>query len=381
VAKKRRSKLGRVLSPSEIRRRGFIVHGSVFHIKDRNLWAFQMQTSALDSQGKPIRKRRYFKTREEAEEARRQSATHPLLGAGTGPYGSIKLRLRNLLTQWLADYAATHVRPSTLKRYEELVNVHLISGLGYASVAHLEPRTIEKFYQSLHGKVSPTTAHHVASLLRQALKYGIGKGLVDRNPADLVEKPSRVRFEPELWSQEQAARFLNGARETTYFHLWALLMDTGLRLGEALALTWNDLDLKEGWLRVRGGKTANARRGVKLTPELVQELRAIRGVGLVFHRKDGRAMSQWTVRDNFYALLDHLGLPRMRIHDLRHFNATLQIRQGVDIATVSARLGHSSRAFTLATYAHSMTSGQDEAAKAVSSYLYAQKARVPQVHH
>jgi len=92
-------------------------------------------------------------------------------------------------------------------------------------------------------------------------------------------------------------------------------------------------------------------------------------------------MSQWTVRDNFYALVDRLGLPRMRIHDLRHFNATYQISQGVDIATVSARLGHSSKSFTLATYGHAMTSGQNEATRAVSA-LYSRTTRVqPRVQH
>jgi integrase len=149
------------------------------------------------------------------------------------------------------------------------------------------------------------------------------------------------------------------------------LLATGLRLGEALALQWSDIDLSSGTLTVRGGKTSNARRVVLMPEELVKAMRAVRGVGLVFHRPNGKPMSQWTVRDNWYAMLEKVELPRIRVHDLRHLHGSFLLEQGADLASVSARLGHSSKAFTLSTYVHALASGQEKAAAISNSLLTA----------
>ncbi len=151
--------------------------------------------------------------------------------------------------------------------------------------------------------------------------------------------------------------------------LYALLLGTGLRLGEALALTWQDIDLNSNLLVVRAGKTPNARRAVLLPVVLVRELRKLRGVGLVFSR-NSKPLNPWAIRrHHFYPLVKRLGLPRIRLHDLRHIHATLLLEQGTDLASISARLGHSSKAFTLQTYAHSLATGQERAALVSNTFL------------
>ncbi len=92
-------------------------------------------------------------------------------------------------------------------------------------------------------------------------------------------------------------------------------------------------------------------------------------MNLIFSRRDGRPMSQWTIRDNFYALVDRLNLPRLRIHDLRHMHATLLLSEGTDLASVSSRLGHSSKAFTLQVYSHVLAAGQERAAEVANRLL------------
>ena len=322
-----------------------------------------------DEDGKRIRKWKSFATRREAETFQIQSATHPAFGAGQGPYGSGHLRLSGYLQQWLSDYAKSHVRGSTFERYEELVRVHLTPGLGHIQLSRLSPQAIERFYRELHGTISPTTAHHVASLLRGALKQAVMWGLIVKNPSDLVEKPKRVRSAPVLLSTEQAECFLEGARGTRYYLLYALLITTGLRLGEALALQWSDIDLKRGTLLVREGKTANARRALILPENLVSDLRAVRGVGLVFSR-NGKPLNPWAIRKcHFYPLLKKLGLPKIRLHDMRHMHGSFLLEQGADLASVSARLGHASKAFTLSTYVHALASGQEKAAQVANQLL------------
>ena len=100
---------------------------------------------------------------------------------------------------------------------------------------------------------------------------------------------------------------------------------------------------------------------------------AVRGVGLVFHKKTGGPLNRKTLRrDYFYPLPERLNLPRIRLHDRRHLNASLMLQQGVDLATVSARLGHASKAFTLHQYTHMLSAGQEMAAE-VGSQLSVRK--------
>jgi integrase len=148
------------------------------------------------------------------------------------------------------------------------------------------------------------------------------------------------------------------------------------RLGEPPPKTqhWNGKKpntkpLRRGVL-VRQGKTPNARRAIRLPDGLVDELRPLRGIGLVFHTRGGGPLDPPTIRnDHFYPLLKKVELPGIRLHDLRHLHATLLLAQGTDIATVSARLGHSSKAFTLSVYTHALASGQDQAAQSANRLL------------
>jgi integrase len=335
-----------------------------------------------DSRGRRIRKWRSFATKREAEYYQAQAATHPALGAGAGVYGNHRLRVRDYLEQWLADYAKPRVKASTHLRYTQLIRTHLIPGLGHLVLSRVSPRAVETFYATLT-EISSTTAHHVAALLRQALKRAVRWGLIDRNPTDLVDAPSRREWMPTLWTADQAAAFFAGAKGTRFELLYLTLAGTGLRLGEALKLTWQDIDFKSGVLTVQHGKTPKARRAVLLPAALLAPLRAVRGAGLVFHR-DGKALDPRarTIRDHhFYPLIERLGLPKVRLHDLRHLHGSYLVSQGVDLASVAERLGHASKAFTLARYVHGM--GQERAAE-VSNQLLTHSAPAesanPRVH-
>ena len=168
------------------------------------------------------------------------------------------------------------VASSTYLRYAQLVRKHLTAGLGHVPLSRLSPKAIESFHGTLTG-IRSTTAHHVAALLRQALKGAILWGLIVQNPADLVDKPKRRDWKPTLWTTDQAATFFAAARGTSFELLYLLLVGTGLRLGEALRLTWQDIDFKSSYLTVRRGKTPSARRAVLLPAALLAQLRAVGG--------------------------------------------------------------------------------------------------------
>ncbi len=94
------------------------------------------------------------------------------------------------------------------------------------------------------------------------------------------------------------------------------------------------------------------------------------GLGLVFHTRNGTTLNLNNLRfQDFWPTIKRAGLPRVRIHDLRHFHASLLLANGVDIASVAGRMGHASKSFTLATYGHEMPGGQERAAAVANQLL------------
>jgi integrase len=180
--------------------------------------------------------------------------------------------------------------------------------------------------------------------------------------------------------------------------LYVLVIATGLREGELLALKWEDVELEDAVLRVRytltrtGGKvtlgppkTKKSRRSVGLTERAVEALRAhlsrqleemermgylYRPGSLVFANKVGGIISPSNLRNySFKPLLKRAGLPDIRFHDLRHTCATLLLSRNVNLKIVSEMLGHSSIAITLDTYSHVLPTMQESAIRALEDGL------------
>lgn len=181
------------------------------------------------------------------------------------------------------------------------------------------------------------------------------------------------------------------------YALWFLFLTTGMRRGEAVGLRWTDVDLGGGVLSVSravasvdGGavetepKTAKGRRAIALGPSTVDALRQHRDrqlaerelvgggwteSGSVFTYPDGRTLHPDHVMVVFRRLVAGLGVPQIRLHDLRHTAATLALVAGVHPKIVQERLGHSSIGITLDTYAHVVQGMQADAAAKVAGLL------------
>jgi integrase len=179
--------------------------------------------------------------------------------------------------------------------------------------------------------------------------------------------------------------------------LWLLIATTGMRRGEALGLTWRDVDLEAGRLSVtrtllqvagRVGhstpKTDKGPRSIALDAGTVAVLKAHRkaqaaerlalgpayvDTGLVFCREDGEPIKPDTVSQFFRRRQQQLKLPPLSPHGLRHTHASLALAAGVNPKVVSERLGHASVAFTLDTYSHAMPSLQEDAAERVAALI------------
>jgi integrase len=362
--------------------------------------------AGVDPESKKQRQRWFggFKTRREAEQFRLTLAHHPSFAGGVGPYGSPQLRTGDYIAAWLREREGLReLREQTHDRYEELIRCHIVPALGHIPLARLGPTAVQQLYVtmvSIKG-LSTTTARQAAAVLHVALRTAVRRGLILRNPCDNTTPPPRAKFEPTVFTQEQVAKYLKDAREKATPAVYALhvtALTTGLRLGELLGLPEVAVDLRSGLLTVqqqlvRAGrhpvygqpKTARGRRTVLLPPVATEAIRKalvwkkerklrlgpkFHDVGLLFCGSRGRPLNPANLWNRDHVpRIERLGLPRTRLHDMRHFHATTLVANGVDARTVADRLGHASVAFTLQTYAHAAVKAQQYAATVANDSL------------
>lgn len=285
------------------------------------------------------------------------------------------------LLSWL-DMMQPVLRPRTYKVYRELLTLHAIPALGKTRLARLSAQQIQALYRSTLDKGrSPTTVHHLGTVLHGALKQAERLGLVPRNVCMLVELPRIAYHEPQALSRDQVLTLLRAAQRHPMEALFTLAVTTGMREGELLALRWRDVDLEHGTLHVRatlrrvpgGGfsfdppKSKKSQRLLMLPNTICLLLRRHRArlaearltagsewqdYDLVFPTTIGTPMDAISMlRRQFWPFLSQAGLPRIRFHDLRHTAATLLLGP-VPTKVASEYLGHSSTGITENTYQH-----------------------------
>ena len=206
----------------------------------------------------------------------------------------------------------------------------------------------------------------------------------------------------KFWTPEQLRQFLESVGGERLDAAWHLAAMTGMRRGEVLGVRWRDIDLEGERLSVRQAVIV-ARRGIRIaepkngmarvidldsgTMSKLQEHRhrqeteraewgsEYEDLDLVFCRENGTPCSPHGFTAAFVRLSGESGLPRIRLHDLRHTHATIAIKAGVPVTVIAERLGHYSPGFTLKQYAHVIPGMQAEAAAAIRDLIFASPRR------
>ena len=318
-----------------------------------------------------------------------------------------RLSLREfLLKVWLPAIESS-VRATTLSGYRMLVEQHLVPQLGAVQLQNLNAAQINACYARLlsegriHGSggLSPNTVHHVHAVLHRALRDGVKWGYLQTNAAACADPPraSAQHTELAVWSEEQLHAFLDSVAQQRLYPLWRFLAMTGCRRGEALGLTWPDLDIENGRVAIRRAlvpidgtlretepKTKRGRRLIALDGETVAVLReqAARQLqeqqalgegwidsGRVFTAEDGAQLHPERISALFRRLAAAAALPPIPLHGLRHTYASLALAKGINAAIVSRRLGHATVAFTLDIYSHVLPQVDAEAAELIAAFV------------
>jgi integrase len=200
----------------------------------------------------------------------------------------------------------------------------------------------------------------------------------------------------KTWTREDLTLFLRLTEVDSLHPLWRLLSMTGLRRGEALGLRWTDMDMDGGLLAVRRSRvqvgyevqesdTKTGRsRVVAVDAGTIDALRhqakqqrdnetewreAWQGDGHIFTREDGAPWQPDRISKLFNQAVKASGLPRIRLHDLRHTHATLALQAGIHPKVVSERLGHANISMTLDTYSHAIPVLQESAAALIAALI------------
>lgn len=329
------------------RRRG---EGSVY--KSQGSWIACYPLGTVD--GKRRNKRSRHRTEREAlvelEQMRRS------YGRTTNPSTAT---LGQYLTDWLRSHSRG-LRPSTAINYEGNVRLHILPLLGGIPLARLHPQDVRRLIDHLDAEGrSPATIHKVITTLRVALNAAVRERSIPDNPASHARLP-RIDLDPvAATTHAEADAVLDAVEGHWSEYIVRLLLGSGIRLGEAIALNQSDLELDRGFIRLRKSKTTI--RAVNISNDAVAALRQAlvaaprRGPNEPVFFAPGKPrerMRGTSVSHALPRLLHDHGLPALSPHKLRHAAATLMVRDGVPMRVVAEQLGHRNPAITARIYAH-----------------------------
>lgn len=299
--------------------------------------------------------------------------------------------LAHYLVGWLE--ARWHeLRPSTVHGYRAVIVRYVAPSIGEVQLKDVRAGHLNRLYAGMVARgLSPRTTRTVHTVVHRALRDAVRDGVMARNPADAASLPHVHATEMKTWTADHLRAFLAhahvNATPATFAALYVAAA-TGMRRGEVVGLRWGDIDFDAEHLTVTrtrvsiGGRvvegpptTTRGRRVVVLDPSTVAVLRSWRsaqaGTDLDRVRRDAIVFpgDPDQLSEDFLRLVRDVKVPRIRLHDLRHTAATLQLAAGVPLHVVSARLGHSNATTTLNTYAHVLPGQQAAAAEAMARFL------------
>lgn len=385
--KRRRSSNGR----PEIIKRTRIRNG-----KEYTYWECQITTGYDDLTGKQKQRTISGKTqaevRKKVQEAERQIAE--------GTYcKKISRTFSDWLTEWIGKYT-NDIKPSTKATYLYSLDKYIIPALGSIKLQKLSTSAIQDFYNRLYSggagfnPLSPKTVKCIHGVVHASLDKAMELGLIPRNPSNACSLKKIEKKELKPLEESEIRELLRLIKGHVHENLYIVTLLTGLREGEVLGLTWDDVDFNKRRITVEKqlakkrykdtdkgdftspksskGRTLNVSDTVIfcLLNQQKIELSKQENAGelwqnrnLVFSNEIGDFLSYRTVYDCFKRIVKKMGKPEMRFHDLRHAYAFLSLKSGIDIKTLQENMGHYSSSFTLDVYGYSSSAMKESAAK------------------
>jgi integrase len=304
-------------------------------------------------------------------------------------YETTEEPLRSFLTNWLVEYKKDSVAKNTFELHERNIKNHITPYFKNILLKDVKPIMYQKFINHLSGQgYSKRTIEIIHGTMYSSFEKAVLLGKVQKNPCygvtiKGVEKEREVKF----IESEHIAKFLKAAYEYDYIYwiFYKVLIETGMRKGEAAALQWTDIDFKDKTININKSldfkeaskdkqkifgdvKTYNSKRVITMSKALANDLHFHKkfqnqnktalnedyhfDLNLVLCRNDGNYMPKSSLFNSFSKILKNCGLPSLPIHSTRHTHAVLLLESGADMKYVQERLGHGSIQITADVYSH-----------------------------
>jgi integrase len=373
-----------------VARKKHFQHGSLFKRGKRNkVWVARYREPSTGDDGGTVFIRRSeiigtvaeLPTRRDAEVILSNKLRH-LNSANYHPRSCCSLR--DFVEEWKTQ-ALPALKYASQQHYEYVIDTHLLPVFGNVQLRLISREGIQNLLVGkLKQSLSWRTVKHIRTTLGTILGAAEFWGYIEDNPVRKTRLPRRgPQPEKTVLSPEQLYSLLQRLPEPSKSLVWLLVL-TGLRIGELLALRWQDVDLSAGLLRVSRTlyeghfdepKTRSSNRTVPLSAKGVEILSGLRPQAvdldaLVFRTKKGTPLSRRNLTNRqLVPVCEELKIPKIGWHSLRHSNATLLDAVGTPLGTVQSLLGHASPEITRGIYLHSLPAGAKEAVQKVEDLL------------
>lgn len=307
--------------------------------------------------GKQVQRSISGKTQKEVSQKLKAATT----AIDTGTYQApIKMTVGQWLDIWTAEYLGG-VKPRTVDSYKSTVKHQIKPAMGAIRLDSLNAHTIQGFYNSLGDRLSAKTVKNTHGILHKALQQAVANGYICFNPADACIIPRAVRKELHPLDESQISTFLQAIR--------------GHRFERGGGGAYNLVPTKNS----KG-------RCITLAPFVLALMKDVRrqqlqwrlqhadcwdnDMNLVFTNEIGGHLMPHTVYHRFKAIVEAMGCPDVRFHDLRHSYAVAAIRAGDDVKTVQENLGHATASFTLDIYGHVTEQMKQASASRMEQFIH-----------
>lgn len=309
------------------------------------------------------------------------------------------MNYKDWLNIWLDNAVKPTAKARTYARYKEIIDGHIVPKLGEYELNVLTPLLLQRFVTELlqsgnlvTGKgLSANSVNTIITVLQNSLKAAMVFGELKEYTADKIKRPKAKENEVSCFSLVEQRKIeqeiLQGKKDKLYGII--LCLYTGLRIGELLALTWNDMDFAKGTLTVskschygkgKNGKferctelpkTITSRRTIPIPKQMLAILKDIKKRSESEYVIASRAdpVSVRSYQRSFALLLQRLKVPHKGFHALRHTFATRALECGMDVKTLSEILGHKNASITLNRYVHSLMEHKQEMMNKVGKLL------------
>ncbi len=333
------------------------------------------------------RKQKFFTVRGNKKDAEK-FLTEKLRELDTGLLiDTTKMKFGEYLDFW-KEKTFDNLEITTKEGYIQKIDKHIKPYLGNIVLENLKPLHLQNFYCEKirngkldgQGGLSERTVLALHRIIHSALEQAVKWQLIARNVADAVEPPKAKKYQARFLNDKQTEELIKKAQNTDIYIPVMLAVFTGARRGEILGLSWKNVDLEKGMIKIvdnlcttqnglviKQPKTSSGIRTIAISMSLVKILKKHKinqmkkkiSLGasycdnnMVCCYEDGHLFNPKRFSAKFNEFLEKNNLPVVRFHDLRHSHASLLVKMGVQPKEISARLGHSNIGITMGLYSH-----------------------------